>query len=135
MATIDSRAETAPPKPWGIITTVLWILLTVLISLITSGVALALWTGGVLDRPQDPQDVMSNGPLLSLVSLVSTVVQVPVLAWVARRRGWQAADYLGWVVPKPRDVAVTLALIVALILASDALSYFLDRDLVTLFQI
>jgi membrane protease YdiL (CAAX protease family) len=35
------------------------------------------------------------------------------------------ADYLGWVVPKPRDVAVALAAIVVLALATGAIHYYL----------
>jgi len=31
----------------------------------------------------------------------------PDVVWVAQTRGWRAADYLGWTVPKPRDVVVT----------------------------
>ena len=125
--------KAAAPKPWGIIATALWALLAMLISFVVSLVALMLWTGGAIDRLQN---IMSNGPLLSLMILLSAVVQILVLAWVARRRGWQAADYLGWVVPEPRDAAVTLALIVALILVFHALDYVLDRsDLVSSFQI
>src|SRR5262249_18292491 len=66
------------------------------------------------------------GPLVWFATLVWTMVQVEVLALAARRRGWQAAEYLGWVVPKPRDVAVTLAVIVLFGLASEALEYLLD---------
>ena len=122
MANIDSRDETGPPKPWGTVATVLWTLLTLFIAAIVLVPTLALWTGGKL-----PPSLPSDGPLLSFGGLVSTAVYVEVLAWAARRRGWQAADYLGWVVPKPRDAALTLAVIVALILAFDALDYLLDR--------
>ena len=116
----------APPKPWGIIATALWALLQVLILLIVAfvaGVVLTLWAGGNLD----PR--VLNGAMPAFVVLVSTVVQVPVLAWVARRRGWQSADYLGWIVPNPRDAAVAFAVIVALLLASGVLRYFLGPDL------
>ena len=131
MANIRQPQRHAPPKPWGIFETVLWILLAVFISVIVAVPTLALWNGGKLS-----QSLMSDGQLPSLAVLVSTAVQVEVLAWVARRRGWQAADYLGWVVPEPRDAAVTLALIVALILVFHALDYVLDRsDLVSSFQI
>jgi len=132
MTNIDSL-KAAPPKPWGIIATALWVLLSALIFFVASTVALALWTGGRLDRSQD---LGSNEPLLwSLVMVAWTVVQVEVLAWGARRRGWQAADYLGWIVPNRRDAAVTLAVFVALILAFDALNYLLSIDLVPPFQI
>jgi len=121
MANIDSRDETGPPKPWGTVATVLWTLLTLFIAARVGPDA------GAVDRRKAPPSLLSDGPLLSFGGLVSTAVYVEVLAWAARRRGWQAADYLGWVVPKPRDAAVTLPVIVALILAFDALDYLLDR--------
>src|SRR5262245_56692326 len=55
MTNIESLKPT-PPKPWGIIATALWALLTVLILavvLIVALVALALWTGGRLGQSQD----------------------------------------------------------------------------------
>ena len=122
MANIDGRDETGPPKPWGTVVTVLWTLLTLFVLAIVLVPTEALWTGG-----KHPPSILSDGPRLSFAALVSTAVWVEVLAWAARRRGWQAADYLGWVVPEPRDAAVTLALIVALILVFHALDYVLDR--------
>jgi CAAX protease family protein len=125
MANIGSRSrdETAPPKPWGVVATVLWTLLTIIISIIVLVPTLVLWNGGKL-----PRSLMSNAALLSFALLVLNAVQVEILAWAARRRGWQAAEYLGWVAPKPRDAAVTLAVYVALILAVGALAYLLARS-------
>jgi membrane protease YdiL (CAAX protease family) len=117
--------KAAAPKPWGIIATALWALLPGLILPVmafVAGVVLALRTGGTGTH-------VPTGDMVSFLILVSTVVQVPVLAWVARHRGWQAADYLGWIVPNPRDAAVAFVVIGALILASAALRYLLGRDL------
>src|SRR5262245_3230028 len=94
MADINGHDEIAPPKPWGIIATVLWTLLALSISGAASVLTLAVWTGGKLPRSQD---LITNGPLLSVAVLVWAAVKVEVLAWAARRRGWQAADYLGWI--------------------------------------
>src|SRR5215475_6580122 len=105
--------KAAVPKPCGIIATALWALLAVLIGFVVSGVALALLTGGDLS-----QDLKSNATLLSLVTLVWTVVEVSLLAWVARRRGWQAGDYLGWIVPRGRDAAEAFAALVAFLLVA-----------------
>jgi membrane protease YdiL (CAAX protease family) len=120
---MSENLMTAPPKPWGIIATALWTLLTLFISVIVLIPTLALWTVG---RPS--QDLMTYGSFLSVGLLVSTAVHVEVLALAAQRRGWQAADYLGWIIPKPRDVAITLGVIVALSLAFAALDYLLDID-------
>jgi membrane protease YdiL (CAAX protease family) len=123
--------KAAAPKPWGIIATALWALLAMLISFVVSLVALTLWTGGAIDRLQN---IMSNGPLLSLMILLSAVVQILVLASVARRRGRQAADYLGWIVPRGRDAAEAFAAVVAFLLVADAITYLLHRDTITSFQ-
>jgi uncharacterized protein len=58
--------------------------------------------------------------------LGGTILQVQLLALAARQRGWRASEYLGWIVPNPRDAAVTFAVFVALILATDALYYLLN---------
>jgi len=123
MRNIDALDETASPKPWGVIATALWGLLTLFISGVVMVATLVLLAGGQLSRSQD------LGPLVWFATLVWTMVQVEVLALAARRRGWQAAEYLGWVVPKPRDVAVTLTVIVLFGLASEALEYLLDRQM------
>src|SRR5258705_5608555 len=102
MTEVDS-AKAAAPRPWGYIATFLWFLLGWLLSLVVSIAAFALWTGGQLDVPPD---VLGNGPLLALLTLVSTMVQIGVLALTARLRGWNAADYLGWITPKARDALV-----------------------------
>jgi membrane protease YdiL (CAAX protease family) len=105
---MSESLKIAPPKPWGIVATALWTLgsLAVLIGMV---LILGLWGGAV----------------------AASVAQVQVLASAARQRGWQAADYLGWIVPNPRDAAVMLAVTVALTLGFDALDYYLlGRDLV-----
>jgi CAAX protease family protein len=122
MVNIESL-ETIRPKPWGIVATVLWALLALLFSGIASGLALVLRTGeGELGR----QDLMNDGPVVLLMVLILAAVQIPVLIWAAQSRGWRAAEYLGWVVPKLRDVAVTLAIIVVLALGSGALDNYLS---------
>jgi membrane protease YdiL (CAAX protease family) len=110
---MSESLQTAPPKPWGIIATAMWALgsLAVLIGM----VQLLGWSTGGL--------------------LAGTLLQVQLLAAAARQRGWQASDYLGWIVPNPRDAAVTLAVFVALILVTDALYYLLDVDVVPPVQI
>jgi membrane protease YdiL (CAAX protease family) len=133
MTNEESLDKGAPPKAWSIVETAQWALLALFFSFIPVHVALRLWTwigGATLDW----QDFVSNGPLVSLTTLVSAAVQVPIWVWAAQARGWRAADYLGWVVPKPRDVAVTLGVYVALMLAFNALDYRLDRS-VSSFQI
>jgi membrane protease YdiL (CAAX protease family) len=101
---MSESLKIAPPKPWGIIAT-------------------ALWTLGSL--------AVLIGMVLILGAVAASVAQVQLLVSAARQRGWQAADYLGWIVPNPRDAAVMLAVTVALNFGFDALNYYLlGRDLV-----
>jgi uncharacterized protein len=130
MTEVES-AKAAPP-PWGIIATCLWFLLAYVLSLVVSIVALALWTGGQLDVGPE---ILGNGPLLALMTIISAVVQIGTLAFVARLRGWGAADYLGWIVPNARDAGIAFAVMVAFVLAYDVLTYLLHRDVVTPFQV
>ena len=106
----------------GIFATVLWVLLALVFSGVASGLALVLrFGGGELGR----HDLVNDGSVVSLMVLILAAAQIPVLIWAAQSRGWRATDYLGWVVPKPRDVAVTVAAVVALALAGGALDYYL----------
>ena len=127
---MSENLKTAPPKPWGIIATALWALLATLFFLAGLYGMLVARTGTLVPRLDELSWIAVPG-----VTVLWTVIQVQVLARAARQRGWQAADYLGWVVPKPRDAAIMLAVTVALALAFDALDYLLDRDLVPSEQI
>jgi membrane protease YdiL (CAAX protease family) len=115
---MSESLQTAPSKPWGIIATALWAL-----------GSLAVFIGMVLLFGVD----LGRGEISGL--LVGTFVGVQLLALPAEQRGWRASEYLGWIVPNPRDAAVTLAAFVALILAIDALYYLLNLDVVPPVQI
>src|SRR5262245_57046715 len=130
MTEVDSAKP--PPPPWGPIATAAWTLLAGLLSVLVSILALAIWSGGQL-VPAD--DIMSNGPMLSVLTLVSTLVQIGVLALVARLAGWNGADYLGWIVPDGRFAVTALAAIMAFVLAYDVLTYLLGGDVVTSFPV
>jgi hypothetical protein len=86
--------STASPKPWGLIATALLALQPTLFVLAGLYGMLVARTGTLVPRPDELSPV--EGPV---VTVFWTVVQVQVLARAARQRGWQAADYLGWVVP------------------------------------
>jgi membrane protease YdiL (CAAX protease family) len=125
---MSESLKTAPPMPWGIIATALLALLPTFSAL---GWLFGIALTGLVPRLGE----LSSVKAAPVVTMVWTVMQVLGLALTARARGWQAADYLGWVVPKPRDAAVMLAVAVTLILAFDALDYLLDRDLEPSWQI
>jgi uncharacterized protein len=58
-----------------------------------------------------------------------------VLVLVVRNARWPVADYLGLTMPSRGVTAVTVAWFLAFVLGFDVLTYLLNRDVVTPFQI
>jgi membrane protease YdiL (CAAX protease family) len=122
----------AEPAPWGPGVTFAWAVLAMVAGQAAGLVALVLWLGdAMLGRAL----YQSDGPVLALTTLVTCPVQVGVLVWVARRRGWRARDYLGLVVFRRQDFAIGLAACAALVVAISIHGLLSGRDFVTPFQI
>ncbi len=124
--------EAQAAKPWGIITTIAW---TVLAVVIGQGVALVVvywWSGdqGMFIRSLSQR----AGPVLALSTLIATPLQIAVLAAAARLRG-PVGDYLALGSFRPHDFCVGLAAIVAVGIAIAAFGMATGQDLVTSFQI
>ncbi len=131
--TLDAESTQADPlRPWGYVATFLWVILAAVLSVVMSVVMLAVWLGGRLDSVPD---VLSDGPLLSGLTFVSTAAEIGVLALAAHLAHWRVADYLGWAVPNAASVVLPLACMAVFVLGYDALTYLLNRDVITAFQI
>src|SRR5215471_7690893 len=89
----------AAPRPWGYVATFAWLLLAAVLAIAASAAVLALTSGG---RLENSADLMSDGPLVSELTLVSTAVEIGVVAFAARLAGWRASEYLALVVPDAR---------------------------------
>ena len=94
----DIALETAAPRiPWGLWATLGWVILAFVLSVIAGIVALLIWrpdavmSGGV--------DMLKDGPLISITTIASAVVQVGTLALAAKLAHWPAGEYLGLVRP------------------------------------
>src|SRR5262249_14913323 len=74
-----------------------------------------------------------DGGALILFIFVSAPVQVVLLFWAARSRG-NAAEYLGYKLPRRGELIVAIVAVAALIAAGDAASWFAGRNIVDRFQ-
>src|SRR5205823_3758186 len=72
MADVEGRPLPAPPRPWGYVATLAWALLVGVLSIVCSVGTLALWNGSRLEAPPD---LLTDGPLLANVTLISTIVE------------------------------------------------------------
>ena len=124
--------EAAPPRPWGYAATFAWVLLAAALAVGVSAVVLALTSVGPLE---DSADLMSDGPLVSELTFVSTAVEIGVVALAARFAGWRASDYLVLVIPDVRAALTPVVSMAVFLLGYDALTSFLSQDVVSAFQL
>jgi membrane protease YdiL (CAAX protease family) len=130
----DLAAETAAPRsPWGLWATFGWVILAILLSSIAGLIVVLIWrpdaiTGGTTD-------MLKDGPLISITTIASAIVQVATLALAARLAHWPAGEYLGLVRPATRPALIAIAVLIVFLLGYDALTYLLGRDIVTPFQV
>ncbi len=118
-------------KPWGRLASFSLGLIALLVGQMAALVALSWWIGAGLGRMPD---FGGDGVAVTLIIVVSTPVQVGLLALFARRTGVSAADYLGWTWPRRSEVVFGIAAVVALIVAANAVSWLLGRSIITPFQ-
>ena len=132
MVDIESRPLPVPPRPWGYVATLAWALLAAVLSIVCSVGVLALWNGGRLEAPPD---LLTDGPLLANVTLVSTIVEIGIVGFAARLGYWRATDYLALVIPDSRTAVIPLAFMAVFVVGYDALTWLLNHDIVTPFQL
>ena len=124
--------EAAAPRPWGYAATFAWVLLAAALAVGVSAVVLALTSVGPLE---DSADLMSDGPLVSGLTFVSTAVEIGVVALAAHFAGWRPADYLALVIPDGRAVLTPVVSMAVFLLGYDALTSLLNQDVVSSFQL
>lgn len=94
----------------------------------------ALAALAIFDRRGLSSALASDGVAVILTICVSTPVQVGLLVWFARRRSASAIDYLALRLPSPRALGLLALGAVALLAATDGLSWLLAGNAVTSFQ-
>jgi len=130
----DIASETiAPRTPWGLWATLGWVILAFLLSAIAGFVVVLIW------RPEaimsGGSDMLKDGPLISITTVASAVVQIGMLALAAKLARWPASEYLGLVRPAIRPALIAILILIVFLLGYDALTYLLGRDIVTPFQV
>jgi len=118
-------------KPWGRWATLGLGLIAALVAQMPALAAIIWWWG--LDLVHLP-DIASEGVTVTLLICISTPVQVLLLAVMARQTGANAADYLGFKLPRNSDVVVGIIVVLVFIAVADGASWLLRRDIVTQFQ-
>jgi uncharacterized protein len=118
------------PPPWGIPATIAWVLFAFLVSMIAAAGLFAAWQG---DRVRSL--AVYDGEVVAVSALVSFPVQVAILAWAVRLRGWTPSDYFALAWPKRGELIVGVICVVVIDLAFNALLYVTGHDIVTPFQI
>ncbi len=119
-------------KIWGYWTTLGWSILAFLVGQFVSfGVLLWLRRGDWDSILQAPFD----GVLVTIFVALSNPVTIAVLAIAVKLARSDLSEYFALKWPARRDLASGIAVLVALIAASDALLYLSGRDLVTGFQL
>jgi membrane protease YdiL (CAAX protease family) len=120
-----------PSSSWGVWATLGWLVVAFLLSAIAAIVGYSLWLQG---RPP-PDSKTFDGMVVAIGAIVSVPVQVLVLAFAARLRGWDAPTYLGLTMPRRGEIIVAVACVIALELVLSFLLLITGNDLVTPFQV
>jgi membrane protease YdiL (CAAX protease family) len=119
-----------PPRPWGHLSTIAWAIVAALASAVAGAAMLAL-----LFPDLSTIDVMKDARLFAWLSLAAVIGELVVLYGAAKLAGWSAREYLGLVMPSRRELIFSLAVIVALVVVIDTVTWLLGRDVVTPFQV
>ena len=128
---MTSPGPASAAKPWGLVATFSLGVIALLAGQMAALAALSWWFGAKLSGMPD---FSGDGVAVTLVIVVSTPVQVALLALFAQRAGGVAADYLGWTRPRRSEVVFGVTAVIAVIVVTNAVSWLLGRGLVTQFQ-
>jgi uncharacterized protein len=120
------------PEPWGIWATLGWVVLAFVLSSVAGFATVAVWRPDAL---MGSTDLLRDGPLLSLTTDVSAIVQIGLLAWAARLAGWRVNDYLALNWSNGRIAVILIVALMLFLVGFDGLTYLLGRDVVTPFQV
>ncbi len=83
----------------------------------------------------DPARVDTDGTAVAIYTLISNPVEIVTLVLSIQLLGTSAREYLGLDIPHRRDVAIAVAALAAMIVAADAVTLALGKELVPAFQL
>ena len=117
---------------WAVLAFCAWLAAEALVLV----VFLARWFARNPGVPIDVDKVAHDGYVVSIAAIASMAVQCAVVVLAIRRARQPVAEYLGLVRrPHPREIVFCLATVVALLVASDLLSWSIGHDLVPPFMV
>lgn len=119
------------PRPWGRFASFGLAFIALLSGQMAGLMALTWWYGAGLGRLPD---FSGDGIAVTFIILVSTPVQLMLLATFAKRASVSAAEYLGLIMPRRSELVFGVAATAALIIAGNVLSWLLGQNIVTPFQ-
>ena len=119
-------------KPWG-----RWATLGLGVVALLAGQSVALttliwWTGQGIAHWAD---IAGDGVAVTLVTCISTPIQVLLLVLMSRRTRMSAADYLGLTLPQNRALLWSTVAVLMLIVAGNWISRLFGHNIVTPFQL
>jgi membrane protease YdiL (CAAX protease family) len=118
-------------QSWGRFATFGIAFVVMLASQFAALIALTWWLGqGIARMP----DFSGDGVAVAVIILVSTPIQLLLLAAFAQRRGHDVLGYLGLILPRRSEVVFGIAVTAALIVGGNVLSWLLGNNIVTPFQ-
>jgi membrane protease YdiL (CAAX protease family) len=118
-------------KPWGRFATFGIAFVVMMASQFAALIALSWWLDQSLGRMPD---FSGDGVAVALIILISTPIQLLLLAAFAQRRGHDVMGYLGLIVPRRSEIIFGIAMTAALIVGGNLLSWLLGLNIVTPFQ-
>ncbi len=127
----DPFPATAQPsvrQPWGPFGSIAWAVTGFVAWLAAQMIAIAVYR--TLSPDIDLRALETNGFVVALVTTIAGPVWVGVLIFAARRRGWQAQDYLALITPRRSEILFGVACMAALLVALDLLTLAFGRDVV-----
>ena len=105
-------------------------LFTLLAQLVSALLFLLWWETAFPFQPLDLAEIESNGPLLGVVTLVSTIAVFGIVALAVRLSRNSLKNYLALRWPSPRSLAAGLGLTALLLLAADFVTVQSGRDVI-----
>ena len=129
---LDIGGVTDEPKPWGRWATLGLGLIALFGGQLVALVALIQWYGLSLTHWSN---LTTDGVLVTVSVCIATVVQIALLALMARQTGASSAVYLGLTLPPKRDLIVGILAIAIFTAVADGISRILGYNLVTQFQL
>ena len=129
------QQELRPKAPrWGPWSTLAWMALIAVVytlaQLVSALLFLLWWETAFPFQPLDLAEIESNGPLLGVVTLVSTIAVFGIVALAVRLSRNSLKNYLALRWPSPRSLAAGLGLTALLLLAADFVTVQSGRDVI-----